>query len=213
MRTVALLIVAALAASFTAFGLAAVARDASVRSGTNTAVDWAALHRPLKISRLKAGSRCPISPSRGYGHGSADRLFGTEPVFLLVGAIVASGREGLDIGLSWRDAQGWRGTKTPWEVRSAYDGPILIRGARIDRKGAVAFGDPPDPSGAAGARQREVRWPIGEDADERSEYRGIAIGTLFRSPGCYAFQADGRSFSRVVVIRVTDDLRPPGSGG
>lgn len=213
MRKIVLPILIAFAALFAAFGLAAVARDASVSSGTDTAVDWAALHRPLKISRLKAGSRCPISPSRRYGYGSADRLFGTEPVFLLVGAIVASGREGVDIGLSWRDTQGWRGAKTPWEVRSAYDGPILIRGARIDRKGAVAFGDPPGPSGAVGARQREARWPAGVDSDERSEYRGLALGTNFRSPGCYAFQADGRSFSRTIVIRVTDEMRPPGSRG
>ncbi|MBA3716763.1 MAG: hypothetical protein H0W87_00860 [Actinobacteria bacterium] len=27
--------------------------------------------------------------------------------------------------------------------------------------------------------------------------------TLFRAPGCYAFQADGTSFSNVVVIRVS----------
>ncbi len=54
-----------------------------------------------------------------------------------------------------------------------------------------------------GQHLREMRWPRGVDVGEGGTLRSFASTTLFRSSGCYAFQADGTAFSTVVVMRVT----------
>jgi hypothetical protein len=55
----------------------------------------------------------------------------------------------------------------------------------------------------------ELRFRTGESNGVRERiqglpgrYRLLASATLFRAPGCYAFQIDGASFSSVLVMRV-----------
>ena len=176
--------------------------------GAGGGPSWEQLRRPLHLPKLRPGDRCPTSAVRPYGAGSDDLLVGPGPVYLLVGSLAtAVGAVGYDIGLSWRDSKGWRGTKTPWEIDSSYGGRVLVRGARIDRPGGVRFGSPPTPAGPDGRRARELHWGAGVDHDSGRRYRGLATGTLFRAAGCYAFQADGTSFSEVVVVAVTDRRR------
>jgi hypothetical protein len=105
----------------------------------------------------------------------------------------------ISIALSAHDSLGWQGQKTPWAVRRSYSGPILVRGARIGRRGQVRF------AYGYGDHLRELHWDVGADQGLPPDpgYRFLASETLFRAPGCYAFQIDGTSFSKVIVVRVT----------
>ena len=96
------------------------------------------------------------------------------------------------------DRQGWYGQKTPWVISRKYKGPLLARGARIDRRGQVRF------AYAYGQHLRELYWEAGADqgSPPDPDYRFLAAETLVRARGCYAFQADGTSFSTVIVMRV-----------
>jgi len=85
----------------------------------------------------------------------------------------------------------------------SYRGPFLIRGTRIDRSGELRFAK------GYGDHLGELRFRSGESNGARGRiqglpgrYRLLASATLFRAPGCYAFQVDGSSFSSVVVMRV-----------
>jgi hypothetical protein len=197
-------------------GVFAVTVGAAVGAGTGIASagaarrgdEWSRLRRPLHLPALSQGQRCPTSRQRRFGGGSEDFLIGRGPAFLEVGYLVATVNPvGLDLGGAWRDPRGWRGAKAPWEVVAAYRGPILIRGARIGRYSPVGFGQIPLPGGPRVELARELHWPRGVDQNlprARRRYRGLAAGMLVRETGCYAFQADGTTFSEVIVIRVTD---------
>jgi hypothetical protein len=99
---------------------------------------------------------------------------------------------------SYPDEQGWYGQKTPWLISKEYDGPLLVRGGRIDRRGQVRF------ALGYGDHLRELYWEAGADQSlpPNPDYRFLASATLVRTRGCYAFQVDGESFSRVIVVRV-----------
>jgi hypothetical protein len=150
-------------------------------------------HRPLHLPDLPPGKRCPISPSHSarWGTDGLQMLTGRGPVYLI-------GDGTISIALSTPDTLGWQGQKTPWAVRRSYEGPILVRGARIGRRGQVRF------AYGYGDHLRELRWDAGADQGLPPDpaYRFLASETLFRGPGCYAFQIDGTSFSKVIVVRV-----------
>jgi hypothetical protein len=102
---------------------------------------------------------------------------------------------------------GWYFRKTIWTVDGKYQGPLLLRGRRIDRRGPLrflAYGPP------SLARSRaELRWPAGWPTVNRtrSGWRQLPGATVLRGPGCYAFQADGLTFSTVIVFQAA--LRVP----
>jgi len=102
----------------------------------------------------------------------------------------------ISINHSVSDSLGWRGTKTPWYLRS-YDGPLLVRGARLDGSGAIRFAK------VDGQHLRQLRFAAVENNGVEGKWRFLASAPLFRAKGCYGFQIDGTTFSRVVVMRVT----------
>jgi hypothetical protein len=162
-----------------------------------TAFDWRRLHRPLHAPRVGAGAPCPVSPGRlapGYGRKTGQTFNGRGPAYLIGNGNVPAGV--IDISESVADAKGWLGQKTPWAARASYRGPVLIRGLRIDQPGDIRFAI------GYGQHLRELHWPAGADAGNGGTFRSTPATTLFRSAGCYAFQADGASFSTVVVMRV-----------
>jgi hypothetical protein len=78
---------------------------------------------------------------------------------------------------------------------------VLIRGARIDGRGLVRFqnGDVP---------AKQLRIPAGGTpaAPGYSFPKGtryLPSATRVREPGCYAYQIDGTTFSRVVVFHAS----------
>lgn len=98
------------------------------------------------------------------------------------------------------DSRNWAGQKVLWFVLPSYRGPVLIRGARIDGPGRVRFdrGDVPP------LRIRIALHPTGGSPTSPVPPQGTryrASYTRVRGPGCYAYQVDGTSFSRVVVFR------------
>jgi hypothetical protein len=151
-------------------------------------------HRPLHLPHLRAGKRCPFSPSQTahWGTEGLQTLSGRGPAYLI-------GEARLSIAQSARDSLGWQGQKTPWAIRRSYDGPILVRGARIGRRGQVRF------AYGYGDHLRELLWNAGADQGLPPDpgFRFLASTTLFRAPGCYGFQIDGSSFSEIIVVRVT----------
>jgi hypothetical protein len=155
-----------------------------------------ALHRPLHLPKLKRGARCPLSPSRMWGPGTGQRLNGRGPVYLI--GVGRADPATINMIFSFPDELGWYAGKTPWWISRKYEGPLLVRGARLDRRGQVRF------ARGYGEHLRELYWEAGADQSlpPNPDYRFLASATLVRSRGCYAFQADGTSFSRVIVMRV-----------
>jgi len=166
---------------------------------------WARLHRPLHVPHLATGSRCPVSrvnrtvrfaafgTARGIGAGPAFPIGFGRPGSVLEFVPPASGT---DFGDS-----GWGGQKVLWLVTPAYRGPVLIRGRRLDGQQLVRFE-------GAGMRipPRELRIPTRATlngnpgvSDLGQRYRPSYTRLLV--PGCYAYQVDGTTFSRVVVFR------------
>ena len=79
----------------------------------------------------------------------------------------------------------WSGNKILWVART-YRGPALVRGRQLDGP-------------------NEVRFDL-ERVPVKEMYLGLKTRerpstTRVRAPGCYAWQVDGTSFSRVIVFR------------
>jgi hypothetical protein len=100
----------------------------------------------------------------------------------------------------------WRAVRTIWVSRPSYDGPVLVRGGRLDRPGSLGFGSHVRPRGEL--RLPGGSWPRGRipsrgRAEPRAPgWRATAVPTRIRAPGCYAFQVDGRGFSYVLAFGV-----------
>jgi hypothetical protein len=79
---------------------------------------------------------------------------------------------------------------------------VLIRGARIDGRGLVRFqrGNIPP---------KQLRIPVGETQGfpgglvPPKGTRYLPSYTRVHGPGCYAYQIDGTTFSRVVVFHAS----------
>ena len=169
-----------------AAGVAAIMVSTATSSGS-------ALDRPLHLPHVAPGHRCPTASAARIIGGVA--LNGVSPAFL----VVATPAGVISLAQSAKDSLGWWEAKTPWQITRTYNGPILIRGARVDKRGAVrfAFGN--------GQHLRELRFPSGADYElpqNRNQWRLLPLGTLFRTKGCYAFQVDGTTFSHVITMRV-----------
>jgi len=147
---------------------------------------WATLHRPLHLAHLAPGSACPVShvdrsvDFAGYGVAAG---IGSGPAYPILSRAVLY----LAPAANFNSRQ-WGGAKVLWFVVSRYDGPVLIRGRRLDGAGLVRFGRGALPS-------VELRMPVG--VKQRPSF------TRLRAPGCYAYQIDGTTFSRTIVFRAT----------
>lgn len=94
-----------------------------------------------------------------------------------------------------------------WISRSPYDGPVLIRGGRIDESGVVGFGDKPR-SAPELRLPRGNRKPWGALAKPLPDgWRAAEVLTRIQTPGCYGFQIDGIGFSYHVVFAVAQSVR------
>ena len=170
-------------------------------AGAHSGNDWAALRRPLHLPRLAAGAPCPVSRVDARVAWRGINIFGGQgigrgPVYPGLGA---------HSGLLWatRDQQyggPWFGDKVFWYIQPDYRGPVMIRGRRVDGSGMVRFN-------AGRLPASELHIAAGESVSWHGQpagSRGVASAVRVLAPGCYAFQIDGTSFSRVVVF--TADL-------
>jgi hypothetical protein len=96
-----------------------------------------------------------------------------------------------------------RAVPTIWVSRPSYDGPVLVRGGRLERPGRLGFGSHAQP-------RTELRLPAGSwprgDAPRAVQtpkgWRATGVPTRIRVPGCCAFQVDGQGFSYVLAFGV-----------
>jgi hypothetical protein len=157
------------------------------------------LSRPLHLPRIVQGARCPVS--RVDRRIPFVHRFGVD-VGIGKGPAYPIGLRGgkLELAPAANFHSKWAGQKVLWLVLPSYRGRVLIRGARIDGAGRVRFqrGDVPPLSLRIGLH------PSGGSPGSPVPPRGTRYFpsyTRVRGPGCYAYQIDGTSFSRVVVFR------------
>jgi hypothetical protein len=84
----------------------------------------------------------------------------------------------------------WKGARVTWQA-PGYSGPILIRGRQLGGSGAVGFGEGHVPYDELQLLGTAMSAPPGQ----------WPSFTRVQSPGCYAYQVDGTSFSEVIVFR------------
>lgn len=164
--------------------------DERVRSASNT--NWADLRRSLRLEAAPPSATCPVTTARVLSAKFA-RGQGTGPIYPVGTA------EGLHFiypvarTQQWYPSE-WSGNKVAWVAPAGFTGRILIRGWRRDARGDVRFGERSQP-------QRELRLTFGRK--DRGEGGWLTKGTFtrVRAPGCYAWQIDGRDFTRVITFR------------
>ena len=86
----------------------------------------------------------------------------------------------------------WSGNKVLW-IANRYRGPVLIRGVQLDGLNELRFG-----LGHIPAREMRLSSVGGSSA---GGWQNRPSTTRLRAPGCYAWQVDGTTFSRVIVFR------------
>lgn len=159
--------------------------------------DWAPLRTPLRLPTVASGAKCPVSRVDSRIQWDRIRTFGSG-----IGPGPAYPGLGNHGGLLFADRSQyggpWFAEKVFWYVRPSYRGPVLIRGARLDGPESIGFNGrrQPDP---------ELRIEPGQTVHWRGQppgSRGVPSAVRVRAPGCYGFQIDGTSFSRVVVVTV-----------
>lgn len=171
---------------------------ARTTSGEDVSAEQSTLRRKLRLRSLSPGDECPRTPGGRQAPKVAIAL-GGGPAYPVLGMSAAPPHPA---GIaSLRDdirRAGWYWHKTLWAVDKHYRGPLLIRGARIDRRGPLRFGTGDVEMGAYQVLS-ELQMP----AEQQARWRYGASSTLVRGPGCYAFQVDGTAFSDVIVFAAT----------
>jgi hypothetical protein len=145
---------------------------------------WRPLRRPLTLPRL-VDQPCEPSPASNSAPRVATAL-GRGPAYAVLGSA-----DGADLSGDIVNA-GWHYHKALWAFAPRFQGPLLIRGRRLDAPGRVRFhvGGPP-----------LVELRVLPTATRRWRY--LPSDTLFRTAGCYGFEVDGRRFSERIVFRVS----------
>ncbi len=156
---------------------------------TPTTVDLLAA-RPLHLPPLASGSPCPTVPGRTVNSGLGPAL-GDGPVYFA--------SEGTDQGtVQYAPAetfysQEWGGQKTLYAISPDYQGDVLLRGHQLDGSGDLRFGIGDVPA------DKQVKRASPDYNDNHWSY---AIDYMrMRAPGCYALQADGTTFSEVIIFQ------------
>jgi hypothetical protein len=158
----------------------------AVHDGTSTVAELR--DRRLRAQRVEHGQPCP----------SADvnlRLNGVGPA--VQAGPVAVALLGEDVALRYGDqqtAEGRHPVKALWLVGAEQAQPVIVRGKRIDGRGAVEFRN---------GRGRDFRtYPLTGDAESTAppEWRDIPSQVFVRGSGCYALQVDGPDFQSIFVL-------------
>jgi len=145
----------------------------------------ARLRRPLRLPRLATGAACPtatagrVNPSYGIALGPGPAY----PVPFRAATLHYEHGRG-----------GWIYVKVLWIVSAGYRGPVLVRGHQLDGTSWLGFATGTHPL-------EELQIPpagVGSPG-----WRAYPSYTRVRAgSGCYAYQVDGTTFSRVLVFRL-----------
>jgi len=153
----------------------------------------AVLDRPLHLPRLRPGQACPASPGRPVNTA----FFGGIALGIGPARVVIAGagdlRHGVAVLVNPTSAPPWLGLKTLWFSSPAYQGPFIIRVKRLGRPGPVALGE--------GPAVAPLVVPPGPTINGGGGWREAPGGLWVMTPGCYAWQVDGLTFSEVIIVR------------
>jgi hypothetical protein len=157
---------------------------------------WAPLYRPLHLPTLAPGAPCPVAKPAGgaFKRYGIARGLGPGPAYPI----------GATVRFPQIAGETWGKVKVLWFVAPRYRGHVLIRGHRLDGDAEVRF----DATGAPSlvTPPDELRIPAGWRAVRVPGIKAVGqrympSSTRLRESGCYAYQVDGTTFSRVVVFR------------
>lgn len=167
----------------------------AARTPTRTAAptEWTPLEqRPLDIPKFAPGAACPmakghaVSPSfgQGLGDGPAYPIFG--------GASDPSNGIFRYAPPKNFDSTDWGGNKVLWAVDTPhYPGIVLVRGRQLDGSNELRFD-----TGALPSPELQISpYPGTQEG-----WTGQPSYTRVRAPGCYGYQIDGTTFSKVVIF-------------
>jgi len=149
----------------------------------------ARLRRPLHLPRLAGGAPC-LAASARHVNPSYGIALGPGPAYPVP---FRDGTLRYDHG---RAAGGWIYVKVLWIISAGYRGPVLVRGHQLDGTNWLGF-----ETGAHPLEELQIP-PVG--AGSPGEWRAFPSYTRVRAgAGCYAYEIDGTTFSRVLVFHLT----------
>jgi hypothetical protein len=194
-----------------------------IRSAAPAQRSQSLLARPLHFPSLGRDGRCPVSSGRIVENPLfVGPALGNGPVRVLVGNAGDVLRGRVKVGTT--DDPGWFAVQTLWFAMPSYDGPFVVRAARLGAKGPIEV-----QSGGTGDNAGQIpssgpvvvpagptintfytNWRVGHLRDAVTGrlvtdltgygYRTVPGGTWIKAPGCYAWQVDGRGFSETIVM-------------
>lgn len=98
-------------------------------------------------------------------------------------------------------ADGWYPIKDIWVVDGSYEGPVLVRGGRVDGEGPLQLAwNPMTPM-----QDSLVIDPSSPSlqTDPATGWRSVPTEAFVRSPGCYSYQLDGVGFTSYIVFEAS----------
>lgn len=181
-----------------AFGLCSVACDTAPTQPTQAATTpklQDLYSRELELPTVAPGAECPVTPTQTVESGSTSKQdeiptygYGTWPVFL-------SGQD------RW-----FAGEAALLLISPEYDGPLIVRGHQLDGSGGMPLQSTSDahssPVGALG-----VEFSPPHSATRWREWDGQITPGI--APGCYGLQADGFTFTTLIVFAIQPGPPPP----
>jgi hypothetical protein len=163
--------------------------------------------RPFHLPALAPGAPCPVTswqpasnvdPAGEFSSPGVYNAFGRGPIYPIIYNFDIK-RGAITFVKLAAGGPGGRQDKVLWIASPAYQGPALIRGRQLGGAGTLRFA-PEDSS------PTQLRFPVDTgigSSDSVEGWRDRPSSMLIPSPGCYAFQIDGQSFSDVVVFQVS----------
>ncbi len=148
--------------------------------------------RPLQLVRLEPGSECPaarphkVSPDFGPAIGEGPAYAAG---FDNSGVLNVSFPAPTETVFHGSD---WSGEKVLWIVDPSYQGPVLIRGGRLDGPEGLRF--------ETGNEPPSELWI--EASVSANGWRNQPSYTRVQAPGCYMYQVDGANFTEPIIFQV-----------
>jgi hypothetical protein len=151
----------------------------------------AVLNRPLHFPALRPGQHCPASPGSPVNTADFGGIaLGNGPVRVVI-ANEGDLRRGV-ADLSASSSPPWIALKTLWFSVPAYQGPFIIRARRLGHPAPVALGEGPTIA--------PLVVPPGPTLNGTGGWREAPGGLWVSTPGCYAWQVDGLTFSETIIV-------------
>lgn len=160
-------------------------------------VSWPALRRRLRIPHIRPGQPCPRTTGRHANEispfGSAYAL-GSGPAYPLFDVQPPYDPNGGSVRLVKPQFERWLYVKVLWIIAPNYTGPVLVRGRSLTSTARIRFNNQSPLS-------LELRIRAGKGSVEG--WRQHPSATRVWRGGCYGYQIDGLSFSKIVVFAAT----------